>query len=390
MEQSLVLLEKLDAKNLPELKGIEESQLKLVEENPYIEIVDNKTYEEAKKRRTALLKGRTSLESQEKTIASKLSNFRKQVGTVTKELIDITLPHEEKQQEEVKRYEQIKENERLEKERLENERIDGIKKSISDFESKCHELINSMTFENGLETKSKLDLLFNSDLDVQEFDILLQQAKMRVQSQFDVKASDLQEKENQRIENERLRKEKEEADAKLKAIQDQQEKERAEREAKEREEKEKDFIIRVKRLNEIGIILNGLNYFVYPLGIRGLKEFSKSQVLNFDAIEFEEYFESLKNSIQEAKENHEKEQAEKEAREKAEIEAKKKADKENKERTKRLAKDKAVYKQVLTDQLGRFPIVFDSDQQEVKNFSIEASNRVTDLLNQLLTELENL
>jgi hypothetical protein len=54
------------------------------------------------------------------------------------------------------------------------------------------------------------------------------------------------------------------------------------------------------------------------------------------------------------------------------------------------AKDKAVYKQVLNDQLGRFPIVFDSDQQEVKNFSIEASNRVTDLLNQLLTELENL
>ena len=388
MEQSVVLLEKLDAKNLPELKGIKESQLKLVEENPYIEIVDNKTYEEAKKRRTALLKGRTSLETQEKTIASKLSNFRKQVGTVTKELIDITLPHEEKQQEEVKRYEQIKENERLEKERLENERIEKIKSTISDFESCCYALISQMTFQNAKETKEILDKHFSIDYDAQEFDILYQQAKMRVQSQFDLKASEVQEKENQRIENERLRKEKEETDAKLKAIQEQQEKEREEREAKEREEKEKVFEVRKNRLAEIGFRFNDeLEKFFYDNKFITISKL-KSTIFNADIIDFENLLNDAKNSIQEAKENYEKLQAEKEAREKAEIEAKKKADKENKERQKRLSLDKKLISESLEVYFA--DLHFATENQETKDFIENANTKIQSLKTELLTELENL
>lgn len=59
-------------------------------------------------------------------------------------------------------------------------------------------------------------------------------------------------------------------------------------------------------------------------------------------------------------------------------------------RKNRLSKDKDIYNRILGETLGHFPIVFDSNQEEIKQFSIEASNRVSDLYKELLTELENL
>lgn len=388
MEQSLLLLEKLDAKNLPELKGIKESQLKLVEENPYIEIVDNKTYEEAKKRRTSLLKGRTSLETQEKTIASKLSAFRKQVGSVTKELIDITLPHEEKQQEEVKRYEQIKENERLEKERLENERIEKIKYKIYKFENYAYSKINSWNFDilkiQGDYTEIILESV--SGFDFEEFDILFQQAKLRVQEHAQNKINSLSAELHIQQENERLAREKAEADAKLKEIHDQQEKEREEREAKEREEKEKVFEVRKNRLAEIGITFNSGIVFQHTCFNDIVLDSSK--VMSCDILEFENLLNDAKNSIQEAKENYEKEQSEKEAREKAEIEAKKKTDKENKERQKRLSLDKKIISESLEVYFADFH--FATENQETKDFIENANTKIQSLKTELLTELDEL
>ena len=64
MENTGLQLSDLKVNNLPELQGWKEKQEKLVSENPFVEITDNKTYEVACKRRTALLKGRTELEKQ--------------------------------------------------------------------------------------------------------------------------------------------------------------------------------------------------------------------------------------------------------------------------------------------------------------------------------------
>lgn len=303
MKKEVLNLDVLDVNNLPELVDFEKNQKTIVTENPYIEIIDNKTYETAKQRRTALLKGRTALENQEKIIASKIASFRKSVGEKTKQLIDITLPHEEKQQSEVKRWEQIKENERIEKERIENERIDGIKKSISNFESKCYELIQSMTFESLTSVKSQLDEMFNSEMDVQEFDILLEQAKMRVQNQFDVKSGDLTEKENQRKENERLAREKEESDKKLREIEQQREKERLERKEKEREEKAKHGEIRKKRVLELGFEM-GQQSFVHPEYKITLEY---ETVIDADVFDFEKILSTAKEMIENAKEQKESE-----------------------------------------------------------------------------------
>lgn len=390
MSENLITLDSLKAKNLPELQGLKDKQLELVKECPFVEIIDNSTYELAKKHRTALVKGRTSLESQDKLIASKLTSFRKEVKSVTDELISITLPHEEKQQEEVKRFEQIKENERLERERLENERIEKIKSTISDFESCCYALISQMTFQNAKETKETLDKHFSIDYDAQEFDILYQQAKNRVQSQFDLKHSEVIEKENQRVENERLAREKAEADAKLKAIEEQQEKERAEREKKEREEKVKVFEIRKNRLAEIGIILNSLGFFVFPDSKIFVVNYSIENIFDAGVIDFENILTKAKKAIQDAKE-----ETERLAKQKEEDERLSKLDaenlkKENKARVKRLAKDKSEVKKIIQDRFILPKFIIDTDNVEISNFTQDAEDKMARLKEELLTELENL
>ena len=130
MKKDALQLEDLKVSNLPELQGWKEKQQKLVEENPYVEIVDNKSYEVACKSRTALLKGRTELEKQDKLIASKLTSFRKEVKQETDNLIAITLPYEEKQQSEVKRFEEIKAAEKAEEKRRNSVKICSIRSTL--------------------------------------------------------------------------------------------------------------------------------------------------------------------------------------------------------------------------------------------------------------------
>lgn len=390
MEKTIIALDNLSASNLPELQGFKEKQLQLVDECPYVEIIDNQSYELAKKHRTALLKGRTTLESQDKLIASKLTAFRKEVASVTKELIEITLVHEEKQQSEVKRYEAIKEAEKAEKERLENERIEKIKSTISDFESCSYDLISKMTFEKIKETKDSLDNYFSIDYDAQEFDILYQQAKNRIQNVFDVKCGELQEKENQRIENERLAREKAEADAKLKAIEEQQEKERLEREEKEREQKVKVFEVRKNRLAEIGFIFQeGLfsepNFFVSKFTDKRIFEI---EINNADVIDFENILTDAKKLIQEAKIEAEEIVAKEELKRLAEIEANKEFQKKNKERQKRLKIDKAIIKNGLEIYFAELDLF--TENAETKEFIKNANNSIQDLKTELLTQLENL
>lgn len=388
-ENNLITIESLDVTKLPELQGMREIQNKLVEDNPFIEILDNNSYEVAKQRRTALLKGRTALENQDKIIASKFTELRKKVKNITDELISITVPYEEKQQKEVKRWESKKEEEKAEKERLEQERIEKIKKKISDFEYYAIDQINKWDVSVLTDPETANEFLEDLDYDFEEFDVLYQQAKTRVKEFAKSKFDSIQQKENQRIENERLRKEKEEADAKLKAIQDQQEKEHIERVEKELEEKAKVFEVRKNRLAEIGLKYSH-EHDTYYVGNNSEFILIVEDIFNADVIEFENILTDAKKAIEEAEEKHKKEQQEKADREKAEIEAKKKADAENKARVKRLSKDKAIYKKVLNDTLGRFPIVFDADQVEVREFSESAAVRVEELKNQLLTELENL
>ena len=251
MKNTGLQLSDLKVNNLPELQGWKEKQEKLVSENPFVEITDNKSYEVACKSRTALLKGRTELEKQDKLIASQLTNFRKDVKSETETLIAITLPFEEKQQSEVKRYENIKEVEKQEKERLEQERIDKIKKAIDDFESASYKIIQETTIENVEMHKTMLDAFVNIDFDYEEYDVVFEQSKINIQSYWDIRCNDIQEKENQRLENERLKLEAIESNLKAKELQDKIDADNLEREKKERLQKDEQFEVRKNRLSEL-------------------------------------------------------------------------------------------------------------------------------------------
>tara|TARA_A100000164_G_scaffold380669_1_gene428972 strand:- start:481 stop:1617 length:1137 start_codon:yes stop_codon:yes gene_type:complete len=234
-ETTIVTLDQIEVKNLPELQGWKDKQHAIVKENPFIGIEDHKSYEEAKKHRTALVSARTTIQNQDKLIAKKLKELRTEAGNVSKELIEITLPHEEKQQEEVKRYEAKKEEERLEKERIEQERKGAIQKSISDFYSKWKKTIaENLTFKNIDDVK--LDLVTAIDeqkeKDLEEFELDFTEKKNLLISQFDERVKYLTEQEEARAERERL-------EAERKEFEEQKRKEEEARKLREEEERKK-------------------------------------------------------------------------------------------------------------------------------------------------------
>lgn len=235
MTEQLITLEELEVSMLPELQGWKEKQQLIVNENHFIAITDNKSFEEAKKSRTILVSARTTIEKQEKLIASKLKDVRTKVSEATKELIDITLPSEEKQQEEVKRFEAIKETERLEKERKDQERKDLILSKIDAIYLAEKSKVDTLTFENIVDMKLDFELnLFQNDEDFEEFDLQFASKVQLLKQQLEDKIKSLTEKENQRVEAEKLAKEKAEFEAQKKAKEEADKKEAEEREAKQK------------------------------------------------------------------------------------------------------------------------------------------------------------
>ena len=71
-EIAVIDFEKFSVAQLPELKGKKEEIKSIIEANPIVEIVDNGTYELAKKSRTAVRSLRTSLEGEQKTVKKKI------------------------------------------------------------------------------------------------------------------------------------------------------------------------------------------------------------------------------------------------------------------------------------------------------------------------------
>lgn len=296
-ELAVINLDQFSIQQLPELKNKKEEVAQKLSTFKYVKITDNASYEESKKVRTGVRTVRTDLQKEQKAVDKKIKDFiLGPVKDAYEEIINEVLTIENMQQEEVTRWEDIKEKERLEKQRIEQERISKIKNYIEEFEQKAYEIIDSSTIENVNENKSVLDEMVNSEFDFQEFLVAFEQAKVRVQYRFDSKCSEIQEKENQRLENERLAKEKAEADEKLRKIQEQQEKERLEREEKAKQEQLQMFEIRKNRLSEIDFILEKDGFFRH-------KEFDNiygdsERVFNCSISEFETLFSKIKTEIQ--------------------------------------------------------------------------------------------
>lgn len=350
-------LEAIKISELIDVSSWKEKQEKLVAENPFFEITDNKTYEAGKKHRTNVVKGRTELQNQEKLVASTFATIRKEVGSETAVLIQITQPLENQWQEAVKAWEDRKEREKQEAKEAEELRIKTIKDKIDEIESSCHEIIQKMVFSEIDFSKTQLFAFFTIDFDFEEYDILFEQVKSRVESALETKIASLTTAENQRLDNIRLEEANKEAkrlsdlqasrlneillyvafgeavdltklseledeayseilaskkalfeaDAKeKKEAQDKLDAENLERKQKAKADKEKMFEIRKGRLAEIGLNpFEDESCFVYELrGYNFFYSYVKSfeDINNSDIIEFENIISDAKKCISDAEE----------------------------------------------------------------------------------------
>lgn len=274
-KQQVITLEDFSVTKLSEFQGKKEQQEQLVKDNPFVEIIDNESYQDAKKNRTALVTGRTTLDKERKEVARKIKNIiTDPVSKAYEELIGISKPHEDKQQEEVKRYEAEKEKEKKEKEIAEQRRIDEILKKIEVIVFQIKNEINNLTYRQSI--SYTINPKFNnkevSESDFEEYASKYVSEIESLEFELSQKKEALQVEENNRIKAEELEKEAQEQ-RRIKSIQ------------QNIYEFQKYWNMRIARLtdNEANSILN---------------EFENSK--DFDCQEFKKDYEDVKEQVFEA------------------------------------------------------------------------------------------
>ena len=206
-EQNLIKLDEFNIQQLPELQNKKQEVSTKLKQFKYVEIKDNSTYEEAKKSRTGARTLRTDLQKEQKAVEKKIKDhILVPVKTAYDELIDTALPIENKQQEEVSRWEDIKEQERLEKALLEITRVESIKAKINAYKTKWEDLISQLFFSEIDNLKAKL-FEENEAFDrksLEEFEILFDDVLISLGSSLYSKIDLLTKEEELRLERERL------------------------------------------------------------------------------------------------------------------------------------------------------------------------------------------
>jgi hypothetical protein len=203
-EIAVIDFEKFSVAQLPELKGKKEEIKSVIEANPIVEIVDNGTYELAKKSRTAVRSLRTSLEGEQKAVKKKIKEHV--LDVVDKEYDTIVLgvkSAEKERQDPIDVWETKKEEERKEKARLEELRVNQIKDAIQTFKNAWIETVDQMTFER-IENFNEMFEKYSSEFDrekLAEYEVLFDDALLVIRQLADSKIKTLTEQEQIRIDN---------------------------------------------------------------------------------------------------------------------------------------------------------------------------------------------
>lgn len=203
-ELAIIDFAKFDIQQLPELQGKKEEIKSIITSNPIVDVVDNSTYELAKKSRTAVKTLRTGLEKEQKDVKKKIKEYVLDVVDGEYDMLILDVKNQEIiRQEPITIWEEKKEQERLERLRLEQERIDGIKSTISLFKQGWEVKISELVFENILALKNSYSAQvseFNRK-SLDEFEILFEDATNYIDNIFHYKIFTLTEKEQIRIDN---------------------------------------------------------------------------------------------------------------------------------------------------------------------------------------------
>jgi|GEM_PF-3981479 len=230
----LVKIESITPESLVAIKQRQAELKQLVKENSFIECT-SETHEEAKKRRTALRKGRTNVQNEVKMICSQLASVSRGVKDAGDGLIMIVQKAEDKQQDSVTIYEDEKERIRQEKIRLEQERLAKLKEEIISWMAEMKDRIGQAKISKDLgKLKDEILQVHVSEEAQQEFPNYIALAKTQLELTFNNRVAQI-ELQEQRAEQEKLRKEKEELERKA----EQERLEREKIELKQKAEQEK-------------------------------------------------------------------------------------------------------------------------------------------------------
>lgn len=203
-ELAVIDFTKFSVAQLPELKGKKEEIASIIKANPIVEIVDNATYESAKKSRTAVRTLCTSLEGEQKGVKKRIKEFV--LDAVDKEYDTLVLDARtalKSRQEPIDVWEEKKEQERQEKARLEEQRIDGIKKRIGAFRQNWEDLISQLWYDGIHDCENNFKNMVE-DFDrvsLQEFEVLFDDAISYLTNLLNSRISTLTEQEQIRIDN---------------------------------------------------------------------------------------------------------------------------------------------------------------------------------------------
>jgi hypothetical protein len=122
-KKKIIKLDEFNVNAIAEIQGKRELLENIVKENPFVEVIDNTTYEVGKKSRTALRTARTSTRAEEKVLVDAIKkNITDKIKVIYAEFVDITGPAEDLQQETITSYENTKALEKAERDRIEEER----------------------------------------------------------------------------------------------------------------------------------------------------------------------------------------------------------------------------------------------------------------------------
>lgn len=168
----------LNVDQIVELDGWIEKRSIVIKGSPFVEIDNPETYKTAKRNRTALKTFRTTVQNQDKTIGTFLSQFRKTTKAKSLDLVehkkDGTKHHEDKQQIEIDRWESILQEQKDKDAKIEEDRIARIKTIIEESKTALKALIDNMKFSEIDQTKNIITLHITNRLenDFEEFDFL--------------------------------------------------------------------------------------------------------------------------------------------------------------------------------------------------------------------------
>lgn len=425
-DKSLMLLSDYEKakQNLVELKEKHQAR---VDELVVLETLSPAELKELNSIRAELREPRYLVQNIEKNNISVFEAYKKTDKANLKELIEINRDLEDKVSDKIKLEDERKKLEKEAEAKAEENRVARIKSKIESFESDCFAIIQSSNIDNVEVNKGRLDLLVNEEFDYEEFEILFEQSRSRVQSSWDAKCGDIADRENQRLENEKMKQEIFEVRVnRLKEVgfdlhngvfmdvilsipiqesfimdcnsqtfeqtlsdikEGLYKKEQEAREIELKSQKEEQFKIRRNRLAEIGFEWIGhIQEFVCKeLGLN----LSGDLIADADIFGFEEMLSKAKQDIVDAENKKEADELAEQEKRKQEVIAKKKADAENKARVKRLSEDKEWLRQNI--ELSVVPIQDISiKNQESLDFISFANLQIGQLKEDLLKQLNEL